>query len=78
MWLPITITFIIGFYDVIDMVFQNVPPWMTIIITLTIYKTSRILSSWMRFRLAYGTTYFKLVSGLILRVLRTYVPWVRR
>jgi hypothetical protein len=78
MWLLISITFIFGFFDVIDQVLQDVSPWAIILCTLLIYKTFQTLNKLKRFRLAYGTTYTKLIAGYLLRLLRTYVPWVRR
>ena len=78
MWFLIGITGVVGFGDIIDSALQNLSPWMIIIFTMTMIKFVETFGELMAFRLPYGKTYTKLVMGYILRLGRTYIPWIRR
>ena len=78
MWFLIILTGIVGFSDIIDSALQNLSPWMTIILTMTMIKLIETFGKLIAYRLPYGKTYTKLVMGYILRLGRTYIPWIRR
>ena len=78
MWFLIVLTGIIGFGDIIDGALQNISPWMIIIFSMTMIKSIDTFEKLIAFRLPYGKTYTKLVMGYILRLGRTYIPWIRR
>ena len=78
MWFFIVLTGIVGFSDIIDSALQNLSPWMIIIFTMAMIKFIETFGELMEFRLPYGKTYTKLVMGYILRLGRTYIPWIRR
>ena len=74
----IVLIFLVAFYDVIDKILLGVPPWIIIISTLIIYRVCRTISSWRRWRKPFGSTYYQLISGKILRFLRKHVPFIRK
>ena len=74
----LVLIFLVAFYDVIDKILLGVPPWIIIISTLIIYRVCRTISSWRRWRKPFGSTYYQLISGKILRFLRKHVPFIRK
>ena len=78
MWFLIVLTGIVGFSDIIDNALQNLSPWMIITFTMTMFKFIDMVGELIAFRMPYGKTYTKLVMGYILRLGRTYIPWIRR
>ena len=78
MLLLIVVTSIVGFYDIIDSFLEGVSPWIIILATIILSQLYRWIKRTSQHRLGFGMTYPKVFIGRVLRLLRTYVPWVRR